>query len=126
MNGLADQEDLQLRFDVVTKTTQPELHRYWTTRDRAGNCRLVRLVAEVLAAVEASVLPPRVGWQCTDCRCGAIGTRLGGSGSRPTGGTPGSWCGCSAPASSRPSKSPTKPRRACAISCGVGTPCAGT
>jgi hypothetical protein len=49
-----------------------------------------------------------------------------GSGSRPIGGTPGSWCGCSVPASSRPSKSPTKPRRACASSCGVGTPCAGT
>jgi hypothetical protein len=34
MNGLADQEDLRLRFDVLTKTKQPELHRYWTTRDR--------------------------------------------------------------------------------------------
>ena len=37
MNGLADQEDLRLRFDVLTKTKQPELHRYWTQRDRAAN-----------------------------------------------------------------------------------------
>jgi RecB family exonuclease len=29
MNG-ADQEDLRLRFDVLTKTKQPELCRYWT------------------------------------------------------------------------------------------------
>ena len=52
MNGLADQEDLRLRFDVLTKTKQPELHRYWTTRNRAAN-RLFRLVAEVLHAIEA-------------------------------------------------------------------------
>ncbi len=30
MNGLGDQEDLQLRFDVLTKTKQPESCRYWT------------------------------------------------------------------------------------------------
>jgi hypothetical protein len=34
---LEDQEDLCLRFDVLTKTKQPELPRYWTTRDRAGD-----------------------------------------------------------------------------------------
>jgi hypothetical protein len=53
MNGLADEADLRLRFDVLTKTRQPELHRYWTTRDRAANVRLYRLAAEVLTAVEA-------------------------------------------------------------------------
>jgi hypothetical protein len=53
MNGLADQEDLRLCFDVLTKTKQPELHCYWTTRDRAANRRLFRLVAEVLHAIEA-------------------------------------------------------------------------
>jgi hypothetical protein len=49
MNGLADEDDLRLRFDVLTKTKQPELHRYWTTRDRAANVRLYRLAAEILA-----------------------------------------------------------------------------
>jgi len=34
MNGLGDQEDFRLRFDVLTKTKQPELCRYWTQRDR--------------------------------------------------------------------------------------------
>jgi hypothetical protein len=77
MNGLADQEDLRLRFDVLTKTKQPELHRYWTTRDRAANRRLFRLVAEVLRAIEAGVFHPNPGWACKDCpfrsRCWAWG-----------------------------------------------------
>jgi hypothetical protein len=67
MNGLADEQDLRLRFDVLTKAKQPELHRYWTTRDRAANVRLYRLVAEILGAVQAGVFPPRVGWHCQDC-----------------------------------------------------------
>ena len=67
MNGLADQEDLRLRFDVLTKTKQPELHRYWTQRDRAASLRLFRLVAEVLHAIEAGVFHPNPGWQCKDC-----------------------------------------------------------
>jgi RecB family exonuclease len=58
MNGLADQEDLRLRFDVLTKTKQPELCRYWTQRDRAANLRLFRLVAEVLNAIKAGVFHP--------------------------------------------------------------------
>ncbi len=67
MNGLADQDDVRLRFDVLTKTKQPELHRYWTTRDRAANVRLFRLAAEVLRAIEAGVFHPIVGWQCKEC-----------------------------------------------------------
>jgi hypothetical protein len=62
---------------VLTKTRQPELHRYWTTRDRAANVRLYRLAAEVLGAVEAGAFPPRVSWHCQDCpvrsRCWAWG-----------------------------------------------------
>jgi putative RecB family exonuclease len=64
MNGLADEADLRLRLDVLTKTRQPELHRYWTTRDRAANIRLYRLAAEILTAIEAGVFPPRIGWHC--------------------------------------------------------------
>jgi hypothetical protein len=79
MNGLADEQDLRLRFDVLTKTKTPELHRYGTTRDRAANVRLYRLAAEVLAAVDAGVFPPRVTWHCPDCpvrsRCWAWGER---------------------------------------------------
>jgi PD-(D/E)XK nuclease superfamily len=59
--------DIQLRFDVLTKTKQPELHRYWTTRDRAANVRLYRLASEVLRAIEAGAFHPIVGWQCKEC-----------------------------------------------------------
>jgi CRISPR/Cas system-associated exonuclease Cas4 (RecB family) len=67
MNGLADQEDLRLRFDVLTKIKQPELHRYWTQRDRAANIRLFHVAAEILHAIELGVFVPNPGWQCKDC-----------------------------------------------------------
>jgi len=68
MGGLADQGDVRLRFDVLTKTKQPELHRYWTSRDRTANVLLFRLASEVLHGVEAGVFPPVVGWQCKECQ----------------------------------------------------------
>jgi hypothetical protein len=62
---------------VLTKTKQPELHRYWTTCDRAANVRLYRLAAEILAAVDSDAFLPRVGWHCQECpvrsRCWAWG-----------------------------------------------------
>ena len=61
MNGLADAADFRLRFDVLTKTKPPELHRNWTTRDRAANVRLYRLATEILAAVDVGAFSPRVG-----------------------------------------------------------------
>jgi Holliday junction resolvase-like predicted endonuclease len=78
MNGLADEADLRLRFDVLTKTKTPELHRYWTTRDRAANVRLYRLAAEILAASRRAC--SRRGWGGTarTARCGA-GAGRGGS-----------------------------------------------
>jgi len=44
MNGLANQEDLRLRFDVLTKTKQPELCWYWTQRDRGASVRLFHVM----------------------------------------------------------------------------------
>jgi putative RecB family exonuclease len=67
LSSFANGGDVRLRFDVLTKTKQPELLRYWTTRDRAANVRLFRLASEVLAAIEAGVFHPNVGWQCKDC-----------------------------------------------------------
>ncbi len=66
-NGPAGPGGVRLRFDVLTKTRGPELHRYWTTRDRAASVRLFRLVSEVLRAIEAGAFHPIVGWQCKDC-----------------------------------------------------------
>lgn len=70
---------MRLRFEALTKTRQPELHRYWTTRDRAAKVRLFRLAAEVLRAIEVGVFHPTAGWQCKDCqfrsKCWAWGRR---------------------------------------------------
>ena len=66
MNGLANQEDLRLRFDVLTKTKQPELCPYWTQRDRGASVRLFHLAAEVMRAIETGVFVPNPGWQCKD------------------------------------------------------------
>ena len=65
--GYTDPGVVRLLFGVLTKTRVPELHRYWTTRDRATNMRLVRMAAKVLAALEAGVFHPVVGWQCKEC-----------------------------------------------------------
>jgi len=74
MNALADQEDLRLRFDVFTKTKQPELHRYWTTRDRAANLRLFRLASEVL---HASPSAPFTRWWAGTARRARTGAAAG-------------------------------------------------
>ena len=68
MAGFADQDDVRLRFDVLTKTKQVELHRYWTTRDRAANRRLYRLASEIVRAIQAEVFVRNPGWQCRDCQ----------------------------------------------------------
>jgi len=67
LSSFENGDDVRLRFDVLTKTRVPELHRYWTTRDRAANVRLFRMVSEVLAAIEAGAFHPIVGWQCKEC-----------------------------------------------------------
>jgi len=66
LSQFANGDDVRLRFDVLTKTRVPELHR-WTTRDRAANVGLFRLVSEVLGAIEAGAFHPSVGWQCNEC-----------------------------------------------------------
>jgi hypothetical protein len=77
LSPFANGDDVRLGFDVLTKTKQPGLHRYWTTRDRAANVRLFRLVPEVLGAIEAAAFHPIVGWQCKECpfrtKCRALG-----------------------------------------------------
>ena len=80
MNGLADEQDLRLRFDVLTKTKQPELCRYWTTRDRAANVRLFRLAAEVLRARRGGSTRTRGG----SARIASSGVSAG-RGGRPLG-----------------------------------------
>jgi hypothetical protein len=71
MNGLADEQDLRLRFDVLT-----------TTRDRATNVRLYRLAAELLGAGAAACSRPASAGTVRTARCGA-GAGRGADRSRP-------------------------------------------
>ena len=73
MPAIIDQAGRPFNLDEADAISR----RHRTTRDRAANVRLYRLAAEILAAVEAGVFPPRVGWPCQDCpvrsRCWAWG-----------------------------------------------------
>ena len=68
MAGFADEGEVRSRFDVLSKTRVPELHRYWTLPDRAANLRLFRLASEIVRAIEREVFVPNPEWQCRDCQ----------------------------------------------------------
>ena len=72
LSPLANGRNVRLRFDVLTKTKEPELHRHWTTRDRAANVRLFRLAAEVLAAIESWRPAPEAAPDATPPDPGAL------------------------------------------------------
>lgn len=62
-----DPEQLTLRLDVVTKTKNPELVRYETTRTRQERERFVKLVKTVWSAIERHAFYPKEDWQCSQC-----------------------------------------------------------
>jgi hypothetical protein len=51
---MSDEANPRLRFGVLTKTKSPELHRYWTIRDRAANVRLYRFSSESFSRLGCS------------------------------------------------------------------------
>ena len=62
-----DPEQLKLRLDVVTKTKNPELVRYETTRTEQERERFCKLVTQVWHAVERETWFPRQDWHCGNC-----------------------------------------------------------
>jgi putative RecB family exonuclease len=62
-----DPEQLTLRLDVLTKTKNPELARYETTRTEAERERFVKLVKHVWQAIEHHAFYPRQDWSCPQC-----------------------------------------------------------
>lgn len=55
------------RFDVVTKTKQPEFISYYTSRTENDHRRLMKLIREVLIGIESGVFYPITGWMCANC-----------------------------------------------------------
>jgi putative RecB family exonuclease len=55
------------RFDVVTKTKQPELISYYTSRTENDHRRMMKLIREVLVGIESGVFYPIASWMCGSC-----------------------------------------------------------
>ena len=62
-----DPDQLTLRLDCVTKTKNPELVRYETTRTVEQRERFVKLVKHIWHAIEHHAFFPREDWQCGQC-----------------------------------------------------------
>ena len=67
LNGLANGEDVLLRFDVLTKTKSPQLVPYYLARDEGDHRRALRILREVLRAIDAGAFFPNFGPHCLDC-----------------------------------------------------------
>jgi putative RecB family exonuclease len=62
-----DPDELTLRLDCVTKTKNPELVRYETSRTSEQRQRFVKLVKQIWSAIEHHAFFPREDWQCGQC-----------------------------------------------------------
>jgi putative RecB family exonuclease len=62
-----DPDQLTLRLDVLTKTKNPELVRYETTRTVEQRERFVKLVRQVWQAIEHHAFYPKEDWHCSQC-----------------------------------------------------------
>lgn len=62
-----NRDQLTLRLDVVTKTKNPELVRYETTRTDQERNRFCKLVTSVWHAIERETWFPRQDWHCQQC-----------------------------------------------------------
>ena len=62
-----DPDQLTLRLDVLTKTKNPELTRYETTRTQQERDRFVKLVRQVWHSIEHHAFYPKEDWHCAQC-----------------------------------------------------------
>ena len=60
-------ESLTMRLDVLTKTKNPELVKYETTRTEEDRQRFLRLVYSVWNGIEREIFFPKEDWHCTQC-----------------------------------------------------------
>jgi CRISPR/Cas system-associated exonuclease Cas4 (RecB family) len=67
MTGMSEGEDVLLRYDVLTKTKEPDLARYYTVRDHPDHRRLFRVIQAVLRGIREEVFYPNPGYYCQDC-----------------------------------------------------------
>jgi putative RecB family exonuclease len=62
-----DPDSLTMRLDVLTKTKNPEMVKYETTRSEDDRHRFIRLVYSVWNGIERGVFFPKEDWHCSQC-----------------------------------------------------------
>jgi putative RecB family exonuclease len=61
-------KEFNARFDVLTKTKTPEFVTCPTTRVENDHRRLMKILREILTAIENGVFYPIPGWMCGSCQ----------------------------------------------------------
>ncbi len=56
------------RFDVITKGKNPEFVTYPTKRTHDDQRKALKIVREVICAIDAGIFYPNVGWMCGSCQ----------------------------------------------------------
>ncbi|MFH1982979.1 MAG: PD-(D/E)XK nuclease family protein [Pseudomonadota bacterium] len=60
--------DVYCRFDVLRKLKTPKFEQHYTIRTAEQRRRFARVMAAVLAGIEARIFMPSKGWMCGDCQ----------------------------------------------------------
>lgn len=66
-NGLAENADVLVSAEVLTKTKNPELVRYYTVRDSPEHQRTIEHVHQVAESIRKEAFYPNPGWYCRRC-----------------------------------------------------------
>jgi putative RecB family exonuclease len=61
------ESNMLVRYDVLMKTKQPSLEKYFVVKGEKDYHRMLRLTRDVLKAIEHEVYYPNSGWYCSDC-----------------------------------------------------------
>ena len=67
MNLATNENSTLVRYDVLLKQKKPSMERYYVSRTKDDQRRLVQLINHVARAVELRVFFRQNGWQCQDC-----------------------------------------------------------
>jgi putative RecB family exonuclease len=62
------EDNILVRYDVLLKTKQPSLEKYFVVKNEKDHQRMLRLTKDVLGAIEHEVYYPNAGWYCGDCQ----------------------------------------------------------
>jgi CRISPR/Cas system-associated exonuclease Cas4 (RecB family) len=60
--------DALVRFDVLTKTKEPEFQQMFVTKDDGDFRRLMRWIRDILRSIEAGAFHAAPGWACKQCQ----------------------------------------------------------